>query len=195
MPAKRAACPAVPRAPKCGGIAAKRRHDRQHAATAAASPWRRRVAVATPRRRPRSRENRARSESRPWSRAARARPRRPDPRDGRRGAVGEGAATEDAASPPVACLPPAIISPIDSHGAHDGGPWGRHPAAACLRPKLRGGGRAWPPWRMRRMVAALEQWGSGEKSGRGCTQCTTAAAPRGLVVQGGPARRSACEAA
>ena len=45
----------------------------------------------------------------PWSRAARARPRRPDPRDRRRGAVGEGAATEDAASPPVACLPPAII--------------------------------------------------------------------------------------
>jgi hypothetical protein len=66
---------------------------------------------------------------------------------------------------------------------------GGHPAAACLRPKLRGGWRAW------RMVAALEQWGSGGKSGRGCTQCTTAAAPRGLVVQGGPARRSACEAA
>ena len=37
--------------------------------------------------------------------------------------------------------------------------------------------------------------GSGWKSGRGCTQCTTAAVPRGLVVQGGPARRSACDAA
>ena len=37
--------------------------------------------------------------------------------------------------------------------------------------------------------------GSGGKSGRGCTQCTTAAAPRGLVVQGGPARRSAATSA
>ena len=45
MAAKRAACPAVPRAPQCGGTAATRRHDRQHAATAAASPWRRRVAA------------------------------------------------------------------------------------------------------------------------------------------------------